>query len=259
MIRPLTPPRTAENALATGFAMLQKTFLAATLIALALSISMAEAAGFNPYFPVVEIINGIDSGIPGSSQALLAINKNQGSILASVYALEKKEGRWIKTLGPFKGSIGKNGFAPPGEKREGDGKSPSGVFLLGTAFGYSETPPTRMPYRQAAQDDLWVDDINAPDYNRWVKKDATRAASFEVMRRKDNLYEYGIVVEYNTRPVVKGMGSAIFIHVHRGEGVPTAGCVALAKGDLLRILQWLDPKTAPVIVMGTEKFLRGKL
>lgn len=253
MISPLTLPRAAA-----GFAVFKKTFIA-VLIALALSISMAEAGVFDPDSPVVEIMNSLDSEIPGSSQAILVISKHRDTVVASVYALEKKEGQWIKALDPLKGSIGKNGFAAPGEKREGDGKSPSGIFLLGTAFGYAETSPTRMPYRQAGRDDLWVDDVHAPDYNRWVKKGATGAASYEVMRREDNLYEYGIVIEYNTRPVVKGMGSAIFMHVHRGKGVPTAGCVALAAADLLRIMRWLDPTATPVIVMGTEKFLRGRL
>ena len=56
--------------------------------------------------------------------------------------------------------IGRNGFAPPGEKCEGDGRTPSGLFRLKTAFGYPPSVPTQMPYRQSQEDDLWIDDPN---------------------------------------------------------------------------------------------------
>ena len=60
--------------------------------------------------------------------------------------------------------------------------------------------------------------------------------SFEEMRRTDSLYEVGIVIGHNRSPVVKGCGSAIFFHIWRGRGIPTSGCVAMAREDLLRIL-----------------------
>ena len=109
-----------------------------------------------------------------------------------------------------------------------------------------------MPYRQALDDDLWVDDPHADDYNRWVKKTETRAASFERMRRDDNLYKYGIVIEYNTSPVIKGNGSAIFLHIWKGESVLTAGCVAVSEEDIIKILDWLDPAASPLIITGIK-------
>ena len=110
----------------------------------------------------------------------------------------------------------------------------------------------KMPYRQALVDDIWVDDPNADDYNRWVKKDVTHAKSYEKMKRDDNLYKYGIVIEYNTNPVIKGNGSAIFFHVWGGEGVTTEGCVAVSEEDIVKILAWLDPQASPIIIMGVE-------
>jgi L,D-peptidoglycan transpeptidase YkuD (ErfK/YbiS/YcfS/YnhG family) len=190
--------------------------------------------------------------IKESSQALIVTNNCSSSYIADVYALEKKDNKWEKIGDAIEGVIGKNGFADPGEKREGDGKSPSGIFRLKMAFGYDESIRTKMPYRQASSNDLWIDDVNAADYNRWVKKDDTRAASYEKMKRDDNLYKYGIVVEYNTDPVVKGYGSAIFFHVWGGEKTATGGCVAVAEDKIVRILDWLDPQARPVIVMGTE-------
>jgi L,D-peptidoglycan transpeptidase YkuD (ErfK/YbiS/YcfS/YnhG family) len=112
-----------------------------------------------------------------------------------------------------------------------------------------------MPYRQAIDDDLWVDDVHADDYNRWVKRGATKASSVERMKRDDNLYKYGIVVEYNTNPVIKGFGSAIFFHLWKGMGQPTEGCIALSEEDLIRVIRWLDPAAKPLTVMGTKEMI----
>lgn len=187
-----------------------------------------------------------------SSQALLVANHCPSSSAVKIYALEKQGGKWKKTLESFTGVIGKKGFAKPGEKREGDGKTPSGIFPLQMTFGYNVSIPTKMPYRQALLDDLWIDDVNAGDYNRWVKKEDTKAVSYEKMKRDDNLYKYGFVIEYNTNPVIKGHGSAIFFHVWRGENMATEGCVAVSEDNIVRILGWLDPQAAPFIIMGTE-------
>ncbi len=89
--------------------------------------------------------------------------------------MEKSDFTWRQAMAPMNAVVGRNGFAPAGEKREGDGRTPSGLYRLGTAFGYAESAVTKMPYRQALADDLWIDDPNAPDYNRWVKQSQTQA------------------------------------------------------------------------------------
>jgi len=101
-------------------------------------------------------------------------------------------------------------------------------------------------------EDLWVDDPASPDYNRWVVRGETAALSFERLRRDDDLYQYGIVIAYNTDPVVAGRGSAIFLHLWAGPDSPTAGCVAVTKADLLKILSWLDPAANPMILLGMD-------
>jgi L,D-peptidoglycan transpeptidase YkuD (ErfK/YbiS/YcfS/YnhG family) len=169
-----------------------------------------------------------------------------------VYAMEKSDFTWRQALAPMDAVIGRNGFAKAGEKREGDGQTPSGLYRLGTVFGYAETAVTKMPYRQALADDLWVDDPNAPDYNRWVKQNETRALSFEKMKRNDDLYKYGIVIEYNTDPVIKDYGSAIFLHIWANARSTTAGCVAMSEDDILKILAWLDPAAKPVILINPD-------
>lgn len=187
-----------------------------------------------------------------SSQIILVRNMEPLSVPVEVIALERKNDRWYSPFLPMEGVIGKKGFAPPGGKREGDGRTPSGIFPLGLVFGYESSFPTMMTYRQVTDDDLWIDDIHAPDYNRLVKRGATRASSFEVMKRDDDLYKYGIVVEYNTNPVVKGYGSAIFFHLWRKKGTPTEGCVALSEENLTQILRWLNPEAKPLVIMGTN-------
>jgi L,D-peptidoglycan transpeptidase YkuD (ErfK/YbiS/YcfS/YnhG family) len=194
-----------------------------------------------------------ENKIDKSTQLLLVIdNSSFFSTKTNIYTMEKRGDKWQMAFEPLDAVIGKNGFAPAGEKREGDGKTPSGIYPLKMTFGYDEAIKTKMPYRQALDDDLWVDDPHADDYNRWVKKTETRAASFERMRRDDNLYKYGIVIEYNTSPVIKGNGSAIFLHIWKGESVLTAGCVAVSEEDIIKILDWLDPAASPLIITGIK-------
>jgi len=192
-----------------------------------------------------------EAGLPG--QALLVVSERFLFWTSpALYACEKREGRWRQVFEPMKAAVGRNGFAPPGEKREGDGRTPSGIFGLGPAFGYAPQASTRMPYRQATSDDLWVDDPKAPDYNRWVKQNETQAASFEKMKRDDDQYKFGVVIEYNTDPVIPGYGSAIFLHIWKAPGAATAGCIAVSEEDIVKILGWLDPAARPVIILNPD-------
>jgi L,D-peptidoglycan transpeptidase YkuD (ErfK/YbiS/YcfS/YnhG family) len=217
---------------------------------LLLSFPVEGLSGFSPECgPDPDRLDLGDSG-----QVLVVQAGKSESAAAEAVAWERsRSGRWQPAFGPLPAVIGGNGFAPAGGKREGDGRTPSGVFLLGFAFGYGPSAPTRMPYRQAQNESIWVDDASSPDYNRWTTKGASRASSFEWMKRKDGLYRYGLVVEYNMNPVVSGKGSAIFLHVWKGPGEPTAGCVALAEPDVLRILGWLDPALKPAIALGIQE------
>lgn len=171
-----------------------------------------------------------------------------GSITAQVFIWEREEARWHLVSGPIPAVIGRKGLAPKGEKREGDGRTPLGVFALRRAFGYDQNVQTGLDYRAVTEKDFWVDDPASLQYNQWVAGDVPRE-SHEVLRRSDGLYKYAIVIEYNTDPVIPGMGSAIFMHVWRGAGEPTAGCVAMAESDILILLQWLDARRNPVILL----------
>ena len=192
----------------------------------------------------------IDSG-----QILIATDspKSGSAILA---AFEKTGTGWKRVLPVMKTVIGKHGFAVAGKKKEGDFKTPSGIFLLGTVFGYPPSCDTKMNYQMVTDDDYWVDDINSDQYNRWIKG-KPRASSYEILKRKDDLYKFGIVVEYNTDPVLKGRGSAVFIHVWPGENSHTAGCIAMAEKNIKHLLKWLDIKKHPRIIMGKRDMIRS--
>ncbi|UCE17694.1 MAG: L,D-transpeptidase family protein [Gemmatimonadota bacterium] len=154
------------------------------------------------------------------------------------------------------------------QKMEGDGRAPAGVFDLGTSFGYDLQRPdgSSYPYRQAAEHDYFIDDVDSPTYNQWQSLDDSADTdpyyywtSFERMRRDDDLYELGIVVKHNMDPVEKGRGSAIFFHVWRGPDQPTAGCTAMSKEHLLTLLRWLDPSKYPLLVQVPENVLKKGL
>ncbi|MDD2319912.1 MAG: L,D-transpeptidase family protein [Geobacteraceae bacterium] len=194
--------------------------------------------------------------LPGTDvqagQLIVVVDETLENSKTELYTFEKSGKGWQKQCGPLPAMIGWKGLAPPGEKREGDGRTPSGLYPLEFAFGYAGAIDSKMPYRQSTENDLWVDDPNAPDYNTWVKRGQTGAASFESMKLNDHRYRVGISIGYNRSPVVKGLGSAIFLHIWLKEGATTQGCVAIEERELIRILQWLDPKKKPMILMGTR-------
>ncbi|MED0674869.1 MULTISPECIES: L,D-transpeptidase family protein [Aneurinibacillus] len=166
-------------------------------------------------------------------------------------------GKWMPALAPMAAVVGKYGFALPEQKKEGDCKTPAGIYKIGTAFGTAARPRgLKMPYRPVTRRDYWVDDKTSPEYNTWVHYEgnpAKRWKSFE--RLAIPLYKYALVIRYNDDPIMPGKGSAIFMHIWRGPSSYTAGCVALARANLLAVLKWLDPDKSPVIIQGTEPFI----
>ena len=133
-------------------------------------------------------------------------------------------------------------------KIEGDGKSPAGLFKLSTVFGYqSQNPNPKMPYLHLNQDLHCVDDSQSKYYNQIISK-RSGYKSFEQMRRNDNLYEFGIVVEHN-KEALASRGSCIFIHIMNRKKEATAGCTAMSRKNLLKIIAWLDQKKNPAFLL----------
>jgi D-alanyl-D-alanine dipeptidase len=148
------------------------------------------------------------------------------------------------------GSAGETGPV----KREGDNRSPAGVFRLTSAFGYAsktEFPWIRMPYVQATDAYKCVDDIRSVHYNQMLFSGPSLPidwTSAEDMHRRDSLYRLGVVVEHNANGRQIGGGSCIFLHLWPGADGNTSGCTAFAAGAMNELLAWLDPEALPILV-----------
>jgi L,D-peptidoglycan transpeptidase YkuD (ErfK/YbiS/YcfS/YnhG family) len=153
-------------------------------------------------------------------------------------------------------AIGRGGIRA--DKREGDGATPAGTFPMRRLLYRADrlpAPATRLAAIPIAPRDGWCDDPAGADYNRPVRLPATTGA--EPLWREDGVYDLIVPLGYNDDPVVPGAGSAIFLHVARPDYAPTAGCIALAQADLLRVLAGADVG-ARVVVHGPEARAAGR-
>ena len=137
-------------------------------------------------------------------------------------------------------------------KHEGDHKGPAGVFRLSSAFGYAKTAEgVRLPYVVATSTLECVDDPRSRFYNRVVDRAQVTGAdwkSSEQMRRRDELYRWGIVVDHNDPRPTPGLGSCVFLHIWRAPKAPTVGCTAMSPDTVEQLVTWLDPAANPVLV-----------
>ena len=146
------------------------------------------------------------------------------------------------------------------QKREGDDRAPAGIFHLTRLFGYAGHDSTlartaKLPYLPVDSDTLCIDDPASRHYNRIVERRGIGTPdwnSHEDMRRRDEQYAIGVVVEHNAEPPQPGRGSCIFMHVWRAPGAPTAGCTASSLDDMRALAAWLDASRQPMLVQLPE-------
>ena len=139
-------------------------------------------------------------------------------------------------------AVGRAGIAA--DKREGDGATPAGVWPIRNVLYRADRVDlaTALPAAALDPNDGWCDDPADPDYNRKVT--LPHRARCESLWRDDAVYDLIAVLGYNDAPVAPGAGSAIFLHLAREDFAPTAGCVALAREDLLAVLREARPGDA---------------
>lgn len=140
-------------------------------------------------------------------------------------------------------------------KKEGDQRSPIGVFKIGLRFGFA-AGQSLAPGDSGGEQYLpllptteCVDDARSQHYSRiidtrTVKKDWN---SSEKMRAEP-LYERGMNVLYNDGRV-PGVGSCIFLHHWREPTKGTAGCGAMNPKTMLRLHQWLGDATDAAVLL----------
>lgn len=190
------------------------------------------------------------AGIGSARQVVSVTASGYGTSYATFQAFTEGASGWTRTFGPWTARIGRQGFAPPGQKREGDLRTPTGAYGFSFFFGVNANPGVKYAYRSIDSAAIvWDDDPASANYNQWIdtRTGAGAGASPEPMHNVP-VYDYGAVIAYNTART-PGLGSAIFLH-QNGSG-STAGCVSLPQSQLLAVLRWLDPAASPVIVMGT--------
>ncbi|MFT5466063.1 MAG: L,D-peptidoglycan transpeptidase YkuD (ErfK/YbiS/YcfS/YnhG family) [Verrucomicrobiales bacterium] len=200
-------------------------------------------------------------------QLIVGIAKTWDSDRARIWCFNRENGTWKSAfqdpvdvlLGRTGLAWGRGALAIPGVesgpfKKEGDRKTPAGVFAIGKMFGYPSQLPagSKFSYRQVGKYDAWIDDPKNPLYNQhYVAKPGTEPSWFQSQRMRlgDTAYKYKIEVRHNNDPAAPGGGSAIFFHIRRGPDRPTAGCTTMAEPDLTRVMTWLREKDKPHYVI----------
>lgn len=135
-------------------------------------------------------------------------------------------------------TLGRAGVIDPSQKKEGDGKTPLGIYPLRQLIWRADRaakPETKLPAEELTPETGWCEDPAHADYNTRIT--LPHSSVHDRMTREDHLYDYVVVIGYNDDPVIPGKGSAIFMHLAREDRTPTAGCVGLSKNDLLAVLK----------------------
>ena len=202
-------------------------------------------------------------GVPDDcTQLIVAIAPTWNSMHGRLQLFERSRGEaWQSVSAAVPVLFGKDGVAwgsgfagqdEPGlRKKERDGRAPAGVFRIGKIYTYDPQLPagSDYPFHQVTRADAWVDDVNSPDYNRFVSIEdpSDPPAWFEKqkMRHHDFAYRWLIEIRHNSDLPIPGAGSAIFFHIRRGVNRPTSGCTTMAEHDLVKLITWLRANRCP--------------
>jgi L,D-peptidoglycan transpeptidase YkuD (ErfK/YbiS/YcfS/YnhG family) len=209
-------------------------------------------------------------------QMVLVVAKDWSTTSATLYRLERvsPEKPWRTVGKPMEAKLGRTGLAWDEEvgqatgqgpvKKEGDGKSPAGIFHIEAIYGTApansaSVKKLRLPYRQITADLECVDDVKSVQYNRMVERSHTPSPDWDSSEKinslTDTVYRWLAVVDYNHNGARRGAGSCIFLHVKDPGGQPTSGCTALTQAELLELFRWMDPRKSPVMVQATKEGL----
>lgn len=231
--------------------------------------SPAPPAAAIPADAAVDATTSLDPApwIVMSRQVVTAIVPDWSSTRAELRLWTRDGGAWKLAMGPWPGVVGASGtgwgiglhgsgafIGRSGPvKREGDGKSPAGVFAIRASYGYAASAKTALPYRTVDEHWKCVDDPSSRSYTRILDQRTVKPdwASAEDMRRGDALYEWVVELVHNG-PAQPGGGSCIFLHVWSGPQSSTVGCTAMDEGKLVALLERLAPGALFVLLPQAE-------
>lgn len=202
-----------------------------------------------------------------ADKLIVVTTPDWNSVRGTLKRYEKSRGKWKQLGSPVSIVVGKSGMgwtpALPQEndapvKKEGDGRSPAGIFPLTQTFGFAPTLATATNYLPLTPAIECVDDVNSSHYaqivsNEKVSKDWN---SSEHMRSID-LYRWGVVVPYNMQNTKPGAGSCIFLHIAPASGNGTAGCTAMPEANIEEIVHWIG-KGAVLVQMPEAAYAKMK-
>jgi L,D-peptidoglycan transpeptidase YkuD (ErfK/YbiS/YcfS/YnhG family) len=142
----------------------------------------------------------------------------------------------------FRCSLGKAGIKK--KEKEGDNITPRGIFKIICIYYRSDrikkitTPLKKIKIKKTMG---WCDDPRSSFYNKEIK--LPNKFNYEKFYRKDNLYDIIVPLNYNTNPIIKNKGSAIFIHIANNNYKRTAGCIGVKKNNLIKLLSIIKKNT----------------
>jgi L,D-peptidoglycan transpeptidase YkuD (ErfK/YbiS/YcfS/YnhG family) len=142
----------------------------------------------------------------------------------------------------FRCALGKGGIKQ--KEREGDFITPKGKFKLIKIYYRSDRVKkinSTLKIIKIKKNMGWCDDVSSNYYNKQIK--INKKISHEKLHRKDNVYDIIVVLNYNLNPIIKGKGSAIFLHVAKKNYNKTQGCIALKKNELLSLISKIKKNT----------------
>ena len=146
----------------------------------------------------------------------------------------------------LKCSIGKSGIK--NSKKEGDLATPSGLFKLGTLYyrkDRNKSLKSKLKKRVIKKNMGWCNDIRSKKYNQEIQFPFKYGA--EKLYKNEKTYDIFVNIKYNYSPIVRGKGSAIFLHLTNKKYKPTKGCIAIHKKDFLEILPLISRRTKILI------------
>ncbi len=188
-----------------------------------------------------------------SDQLILVTTQNAESFQGTLqrYQRKGKSSKWYLVDQSIPVVIGKKGVALEGKKKEGDQRTPMGVFVIGPAFGLSATAKVtkQFDYFPLKESTICVDDIKSKYYNQVI--DSTSVATPDwhsaEMMHTISVYKHGSLIQYNSEKRLPGAGSCIFMHIWIDSHSGTDGCIAMDEANLKQVLAWLDRKHNPAI------------
>jgi L,D-peptidoglycan transpeptidase YkuD (ErfK/YbiS/YcfS/YnhG family) len=142
----------------------------------------------------------------------------------------------------IKCAIGKRGITI--KKVEGDNRTPTGIFKFKAIFYRKDRVvkiKTKLPKIVIKKNMGWCDDSSSKFYNKLITFPFNFTA--EKLWMKDNIYDVILIINYNTKPIIKKKGSAIFLHISRKNYAPTKGCIAVSKKDMNLIIEKINLQT----------------